>query len=236
MDPENENIDLFEAYLSGSASEKERSDFEGQLISDAGLKKNFEEYKSLRAGLKKYYRDQIKSRFTAIDQQLDEQKKKGKIYSYKWWLTSGIAAILILGLFLFRDNSSSSVDFVAKYWPYESGLPVQMSEKRKYDNAMNAFKLEEWEKAEALLKPIDSDTAHYYLGVVNYELKEYSKSMAYFEKLDANSSFYDETQFRMALLSILKNDLVLAKNILETQVEKETTFSDEAEAILKELK
>ncbi|RYM32852.1 tetratricopeptide repeat protein [Brumimicrobium glaciale] len=236
MNPENENIDLFENYLKENLSTEELSVFEERLNGDANFKIEFEQYQSVRSGLKKHFRAEMKSKLSEIDERLDDSKMKGKVLSIKWWLISGAAAIIIFGLFVFNNHNTNSLDLVAQYWPYEAGLPVKMSEKRKYDEAMNAFKLEEWDKAEKLLKPIESDTAHYYLGVVNYERKDYSSSLEYFNEIDTNSSFYEEAQFRLALISILKEDLTSAKVILKNQVEVKSAFSDEANLILEALK
>lgn len=233
MNTENENIDIFEIYLKNELSSEELSDFEERLISDASFKKEFEEYKSIKLGLKKHYRKELKAKLSEVDHRLDTPKKK--LLSINWYLVSGIAAILVIGLFVFNNQSNSSFDLVAKYWPYEAGLPVKMNEKNKYDKAMNAFKFEDWKKAEKILKPIDSDTSDYYLGVITYELENYSSSLKYFKNIDSTSYFYDEAQFRLALISILQDDLVLAKGILQEQIKKETTFALESKNILVEI-
>lgn len=233
MKTESEHIDLFESYLMGELSMEEVSDFEEKLVSDSDFKLIFEEYKSLKIGLKKHFREELKSKFSDIDNRLDSPKKKE--FRIHRWFVSSVAAMLVIGLFVFNNQSNSSSDLVAKYWPYEAGLPVRMSEENKYDDAMNAFKLEEWGKAEALLKSIDSDTSNYYLGVVNYELKDFATSLDYFNQIDANSSFYEEARFRLALIYILQDDLDLANEILAIQIKKETIFSTEAKEVLEEM-
>lgn len=233
MNTEKGHIELFEIYLQGQFSDEQLSNFEERLVSDASFKREFDEYKSVKVGLKEYFREELKAKFSEVDQSLGAPKKK--VLFMNWWVVSGVAAILVIGLFVFNNQSNSSFDLISKHWPYEAGLPVRMNERNKYDEAMNAFKLEEWKKAEALLKTMDSDTARYYLGVVNYELEEYTSSLNYFKGIEANSSFYEESQFRLALISILQNDLVLAKAILNVQVKKETVFASEAKEILVEL-
>ena len=233
MNTGDENIDIFEIYLKNELSGEQLSDFEERLISDVSFKKEFEEYKSIKFGLKKHYRKELKAKLSEVDHRLDTPKKK--LLSINLYLASGIAAILIIGLFVFNNQSNSSFDLVAKHWPYEAGLPVKMNEKNKYDEAMNAFKFEDWKKAEKILKPIDSDTSDYYLGVIYYELENYLSSLKYFINIDSTSYYYDEAQFRLALISILQDDLVLAKGILKEQIKKDNIFASEAKIILRDL-
>jgi hypothetical protein len=58
-----------------------------------------------------------------------------------------------------------------------------MAEKVVHDAAMNAFKKEKWGEVENFLLKINSDTAHYYLGVINNKQHDYKRSIECFLKL-----------------------------------------------------
>jgi tetratricopeptide (TPR) repeat protein len=234
-----EHIDLFEAYLSGLLTEREIIEFEARLAYDNEFKEQFENYQQIEGGIKQYYRDQMKSKFAEVDEQLDA-KSVGKIRYLKWWVISGAAAVAIIiisTVYLNQFNSPihENASLAAEYWPHEEGLPVKMSGKGRYDDAMNAFKQEQWEKAEGLLLKIDSDTASYFLGIVSYKEKDYEQALGYFKEVDAVSTYFEEVQFRLALISILTDDIDQAKVFLEKLIDSETQYSEQAKELLSEL-
>lgn len=235
-----ENIDLFEAYLSDSLSEKEVLEFEARLSYDSDFREQFENYRQIESGIKQHYRNQIKSKFNELDEKLDN-RNINKTQSLKWWVISGAAAIIIMLIsivYLNQCNASFEEDnltLAKEYWPYDEGLPVKMSVKGKFDNAMNAFKLENWEQAELLLLKIDSDTSDYFLGIINYQQKEYQQSKSYFKKVTNGSIYFHEAQFRLALVSILTNDIGSSKVVLRKLIEKDNEYNEQAKKLLSEL-
>lgn len=238
MNISEEHIDLFDSYLSGSLSEKEIMEFDARLAYDADFREQFESYKRIEIGIKQHHRNQMKSKFAEVDEQLDGKSIR-KTRHLKWWVISGAAAVaIIIGtIYLNQCNSSihKNTTLVAEYWPHEEGLPVKMSSKGRYDDAMNAFKQEQWKKAEGLLLKIDSDTASYFLGIVSYEEKDYEQALGYFKEVDAVSAYFDEAQFRLALISILTDDVDQAKVLLERLIDKDTDYSKKAKELLSEL-
>jgi hypothetical protein len=234
-----EYIDLFEAYLNGSLSEKETIEFEARLSYDNEFKEQFESYRQIENSIKQHFRNQLKVKFAEMDKQMDS-RSRSKIRHLKWWVISGAAAVamIIIGTFYLKQFNSSikgNTALVAEYWTLEEGLPVKMSYKGRYDDAMNAYKLEQWEQAEALLLKIDSDTADYFLGVIAYERKDYEKSLKFFNKVDYNSTYYNETQFRLALVHILFEETELAKGVLQSLIDYNTEFSGVSKEILKKI-
>ena len=235
-----ENIDLFEAYLSDSLSEKEVLEFEARLAYDTDFREQFENYNKIETAVKQHYRNQIKSKFNELDEKLDN-RTINKTQSLKWWVISGAAAIIIMLIsivYLNQCNASFEEDnltLAKEYWPYDEGLPVKMSTKGKYDDAMNAFKLENWEQAERLLLKIDSDTSDYFLGIINYQQKEYRQSKSYFMNVSNESIYFYEAQFRLALVSILTNDIGSSKVVLRKLIEKDNEYNEQAKKLLSEL-
>jgi TolA-binding protein len=167
---------------------------------------------------------------------MDDIPKKKSIVSLLAW-TSSIAAAIVIGVFIFQHFSQPSYEQLAqRYWPYEEGLPVKMSTSSKYDEAMNAFKLKDWEKAEQLLLKMDSDTANYFLGVIAYERQNHEQSAQYFWQVENNSRYYQASQFRLALVSIIKGDIDLAKLILQAHIEHQSAFASVSKEILEKIR
>ena len=172
----NQNIALFEAFTEGIMSEDELNRFEARLIYESEFKMEYEKYLVVEKGIKQHYRTSLKSKFQEIDNQLDSKSlnKNSKPKSFFIW-SSSVAAAIVIGVLLFNhfstiaNQDNTSINLVANYWPHEEGLPVKMSSKGTYDDAMNSFKVGEWDKAEKTFSKIASDTANYFLGIISYE-------------------------------------------------------------------
>lgn len=236
-----ENIDLFEDYLSDSLSEKEVLEFEARLAYDIDFREQFENYNKIETAVKQHYRNQIKSKFNELDEKLDN-RTINKTQSLKWWVISGAAAIIIMLIsivYLNQCNASFEEDnltLAKEYWPYDEGLPVKMSTKGKYDDAMNAFKLENWEQAKRLLLKIDSDTSDYFLGIINYQQKDFHQSIIHFNEVRNQSAYFQEAQFRLGLVFLSQNKLITAKKILQKQIDQKTKFANISKEIIQKFR
>lgn len=235
MMEEEGDIVLFERFQNGELSDSERMEFEARLSYDAEFNQAFQEYKSVEDGIKTHYRNELKLKLQEVDKKMDDAPKKSSTIRLVMW-SSSVAAAIAIGVFIFQHYSiSDNKQLVAEYWPYEEGLPVKMSTKGKYDDAMNAFKLEEFDKAETLLKTIDSDTSTYFLGVIAYNKQNTKRASVYFSKVDEQSIYYHEAQFRLALIAIIHNDIDKAKQIFKAQIEEKTEFEKQAKEILEKI-
>lgn len=235
MMSENGHIEIFERYRNGELSEAEQRDFEARLAYDSEFKEAFEEYEQIEAGIKSHFRSELKSKLQDLDQQMDAPVKKSNLVKLVAW-SSSVAAAVIISFFIYQHYSEpNNVQLAQQYWPHEEGLPVKMSTRGKYDDAMNAYKLGQFEKARKLLEPIDSDTAIYFLGVVSFELENFSKAEQAFKQIDENSSFFDEAQFRLALVFLCVKKEKKAKEILKEQIDNKTEFARDSKEILEKL-
>lgn len=236
MMPNNGYIEIFERYRNGELSEAELKDFEARLVYDSELKEAFEEYEQIEVGIKNHFRNKLKTKLQDLDQQMDAPVKKSNLVKLVTW-TSSVAAAVIIGFFIFQHYSEpNNVKLAQKYWPHEEGLPVKMSTKGKYDDAMNAFKLEKWDKAERLLLKIDSDTSDYFLGIINYQQKDSPQSIIHFNEVRNQSAYFQEAQFRLSLVFLSQNKLITAKKILQNQIDHKTKFAKTSKEILEKMK
>ena len=122
-----------------------------------------------------------------------------------------------------------------EYWPEEPGLPVKMSSKGKYDDAMNAYKLGEFDKANYLLEKISSDTSNYFQGVIAYKLNDFDASRGFFHQIEKGSLYFNNAQFRLGLILLSEGELNSAKRIFNTQNTENQLFAKESNEILKKL-
>ncbi len=232
---EEEHIDLFERYRNGELSDSELRDFEARLAYDSEFKAEFEAYENIENGIRTHFRAELKSKLQEVDKEMDDTPKKKSIVHLLAW-TSSIASAIVIGVFIFQHFSQPNYKQLAqRYWPYEEGLPVKMSNSSKYDEAMNAFKLNYWEKAENLLSEIESDTAFYFLGEVAYQNNKQQIAISYFLGIEKSSVYYQKAQFKLALLWLTTGNTAKAKEIIDSLIEEKSEFADDAQEILKKI-
>ncbi len=233
MMPINGHIEIFERYRNGDLTEGELREFEARLAYDSEFKESFDQYETIETAIKTHFRNDLKSKLQELDKAMDETPKKHSIVRLFAW-TSSVAAAILIGVFIYQHFSQSDYQQLAQnYWPHEEGLPVKMSSKGRYDDAMNAFKLEEWNKAESLLKAIESDTSAYFLGEIAYRKGYLSTAITDFLKVKNSSVYYHKARFRIALLFLNAGNTSKAKEILIFLVDEKSLFADEAKEILR---
>lgn len=234
-----EHIELFEAYQSNSLNDKEILAFEARLSYDQEFSDEFSRFKKLEEGIRQHYRNELKNKFNEIDKELENEialPPKSNVRKL-YWATSAVAASLIIGLLLFNfyDSENKYSQLAQQYWSIEEGLPVKMSTKGIYDDAMNAFKQKKWEEAENLLLNISSDTANYYLGIVNYEQKNLNKTVEYFKIIPETSFWFEHSEFKLALSYLEMEQVDKAKILLNKIANNNSLYSMQSYSILKEL-
>lgn len=235
-----QHIDLFDAYLQKTLSEKELKEFEARLVYDNEFKAHFESFQQVEKEIGQHFRNKMKDKFKQLDVRLDKEPrvipitKRNKFK--KLYLSIGsVAAVLIIGIIIHFSTQNTTQNLVAQYWPVEEGLPVRMSSKNKFDAAMNAFKQEQWTKAEMLFEQIDSDTSTYFIGIINYEQKEYKNAVTSFEGISESSVWHQEAEFRLALLYLQLEEFEEAKVVLKSISASDSLFSKESGRILEKL-
>jgi hypothetical protein len=236
MMTDNGHIELFERYRNGDLSDSELKEFEARLAYDSEFKDDFDQYEALEEGIKAHFRNKLKSKLQEMDKLMDAPARK-RTYSRRILIwSSSIAACLLIGVLLVQKFSPNKyTQITEEYWPEEPGLPVKMSSKGKYDEAMNAYKLDDYDKANSLLEKISSDTSIYFQGVIAFKLNDYKASKGFFNQIEKGSLYFSIAQFRLGLILLSEGDLSSAKRILNTQKLENQIFTKESKEILKKI-
>lgn len=210
-------IDLFEAYGRGELAEMEVRDFEARLSYDEDFKEAYNHFQQIESGIHEHYRNELRQSLKALDEELDKQSSGSSKIRRLAWSGASVAAVLLIGLFVYYQSESSNnyVELAERHWPVEEGLPVKMSAKGRYDDAMNAFKTENWQAAESeLIELLPSDTAAYFLGIVSFERGNYSAAVKHFKTVTTGSKWAVESDFRLALAYLSLGEKDRAKSML----------------------
>jgi hypothetical protein len=238
MDQLTQHIELFEAYQAKLLDESAILEFEARLNSDSEFRKAYQDFLSIEEGLKRHYKSEFFNQLQDLDQELDKELGQNKKYSVKKIIvyTTTIAASFLIFFFGYSYfQSQDHIELAKEYWPIEPGLPVKMSTKGKYDEAMNAYKLGEFDKANTLLDKISSDTSIYFQGVIAYELNDFRASRGFFNQIEKGSLYFNNAQFRLGLILLSEGDLISAKRIFNTQTIENNLFAKESKEILKKI-
>jgi tetratricopeptide (TPR) repeat protein len=233
-----EHIELFDSYLQGVMAEAELREFEARLQYDTEFAELFEAYKKLETDIRGHYqREALKQGFEAIDKELDTESKPRNSSMPFIWIASAVAATAVLAFFVisFFKQPDSPVKLAQKHWPAEAGLPVRMSTKAPFDDAMNAFKQQKWEESIQLLtQRTPSDTAFYFLGVVHFMQNDFEAAINSFEQVPASSHWYFQSEYRKTLVFLAKGDIEIAKTHFQEISLSESPHKSQSAAILKE--
>ena len=212
-----EDIELIENYHEGRLNEEEKSSFEARLLNDSNLKLEFDIYKNIVTGIKEIGNKTLKENLISLDKEFDAETKTIELKNVKasYFKTFSIAAsvLIIAGLSVFYIyfNNSNYPELATKYYEQETGLPVEMGiNKNRWDDVMNDYKTGNYTEAKSKLKKIvninKNDTASYFLGVVNYELKNYGEAINSFSNVKLPSFYFEKSNYRLVLTYLKTNE------------------------------
>ncbi|WP_207492614.1 hypothetical protein [Aridibaculum aurantiacum] len=196
---ENE-LDLFDNYLSGSLEASDKLLFEHQLSENRALKNRFQVFKGLVEQVQNEaaIEHSLKARFRQLD------KKKSR---KKWFFYSGIAAsaLMVLASVSIFSTRQQKVD-ISRYQVNEPGLPITMSvdNEANWQDIMQLFKAEQYDKAYALVAAKQqTDTALYFSGLFLELQGNRAGAMKKYKELQQfqhSSIFIQKGTYRQALL------------------------------------
>lgn len=231
-----EYISLFEAYHQKQLSGKSLTEFEARLSYDSEFKSHYLEFCNLENGIKQHFhKESLKEKLKAEDELIDV-RIKSRSFNRRIIISSiGLAAGLALVFGLYQNNSNQSKT-AKTLWPYEEGLPVQMGHSNKYNSAMNAFKVEDWNKAFTLFSDFESDTATYFAALSQYQLEKIDKASKLLSSIDETSAFYMDAEVRIALIRLQQDHKDTATKLLnKIRLDENHKFYDLAGRILKKI-
>lgn len=155
----------------------------------------------------------------------------------KW--AAAIALILAGGITYMLLNKTAAKQDLQAY--EEIGLPNYMGPSRAtsidWKMVMVDFKTRQFKKIIILKNSTNNDTLTYFQGVSAFQLKQFTESEQFFNKLTPKSSYYNKSLYFKAWCYYKLNDLKQAKRVLqEIKLEKNDPSFNEKVKELKHLK
>lgn len=236
MNQKFDNIDRFDTYLYGTMSKVDRIAFEKELASNESLSQEFEIHKDFALGVQNAQENELRTKLKNVENELKEEnffesKNNLKVISNNksrfgieriLSLAAGVAILLGVAFFLFKDNGSSinPEDAFAKFYkPEAKALPIVLDrletlgfgdeEKASKDSLAGALSLYEdfkYEESRSALvvylnnHPEDK-IANLYLGLNLLQQEDYIKASTHLIPLsrDANFAQNDIAMWYLAL-------------------------------------
>lgn len=224
--------ELFESYLSGKMPPTDRELFEKLLAEDLKAQTQFEAFKLQT-------KDPLSTNSGPIP--LIPPTKRSPVFS--WLIAAGIALIIVVGgFFLFQTLSMAPGEklFLAYYEPMETGSLNQGGENPMLAKALSAFENQEYEQAAVFLEELvlteKSPTALLFLGLCHLELDRPEKAIPTFNRIPAESDFYQEGVWYEAMGFLKLNKLPEAKKLLEISASNPNPHTEKAKEILQKIK
>ncbi|WEK34949.1 MAG: hypothetical protein P0Y53_20870 [Candidatus Pseudobacter hemicellulosilyticus] len=134
-------------------------------------------------------------------------------------VAASLLAILLLGFWFVVLRPSANQRLYARYYQPDPGLITAMSAAGNYtfDRAMVEYKTGHYKEAlkgwnQLLTSTPDNDTLHYFIGVANMAIKDYSTAASHLERVVtvSNSEFYIDACWYRGLAALGSNDIPTA--------------------------
>ncbi|MES2278228.1 MAG: hypothetical protein V4592_19515 [Bacteroidota bacterium] len=221
---ENDSILQASRYADGEMDAQEQRDFELLLQTDAELKGYVEQYQQATVALKAHFApdenlDKLKQTLSGLNQQYF--KPEAKVVSFKTYTrwVSGVAAILIIGLFVFNPWRKSL------YEQYSTATTMSVTERgagpqTNLEKAAAYYNKKDFNHAEPLLAqeyaadPKNSLAAYYY-AITLIQDKQEAKARDILQILyNGQSAFKYNAAYYIALSYVKQKDNAQAKKWL----------------------
>ena len=211
--------ELIDSYLKNQLDFEQRSDFEKQLHTKEDLRKKLALRKLIKEGIGQVYAEELKDKLVAFDKTLEGKKR----FQFSWKMAAAFAIIM----------SAASIVFITiqKPNPYdfdivEIGLPNAMgvTDEIALNNVMSIFKAEDYVVSgngfsDLLTNNPKNDTLLYFSGLCDFRNRQAEKAIATWNQIDAESMFFEKTQYRLAIAWWAEKNKVKAIELLK-RIEK----------------
>lgn len=223
-----ENIDLFDAYQSGSLSAEEVQNFEKRLSEDQAFAEEYQLYTSSIQVIKNVaFREEVKIHFESEKKPYDHQINP-------YWLSGIAASLVLLGTIIFWPSEPSNTDLFDTYYSsYPNVLSVRGEDST---DGFQSYTAGDFEQAISQFKNagLSNDTINFYLGLSYIETSQHEHARKTLQHIDTTSMFHQQKTWYLGLLLIHEGDHEEAKQTLN-QIPKGEFNYELAQELVKKL-
>lgn len=243
------NFDLLDRYFSNELDKSEIKAFNERLKNDPEFNQEFQEIKEIKLAVKVDARKNIKSLFTDIEDDLNQQESNtNNQTAMKRMLTVAASLILMVSVSYFVLNGSGQPTprdvFTEHYKPY-TNLNGQVRGEAIDDASMSAAAYNAYdagnfalavENFEALVDVEKTAENYFYMGIANIEIGDYDAAIANLNTtLNNFSTFKDQSKWYLSMALLADKKEAEAVSSLISLAMKNNSYSKRSKEALASL-
>ena len=235
------------SYLYNEMTQDQRQQFENELNSDPELKKEFQLHREVdKAILTEVNVKEFREKMESIHQKTFPKKETKVIYlQNKWYWAAASVAIVSGSTYLtFLRNNKTPEDLYQKYYSvWQPALNTRGAiSDSDFSKVSNLFESKNYEQTIRLIEDLSSDIQNspnviLMKGCSLMELNKFDKALTEFGKFETKDyTLYTETaEWYQALCYLKTLNTDKAKTTLAAIIDSNSSFTKEAEALLKKM-
>lgn len=239
----------FDQYLSGEMTPEERGTFERMIRHDASLSEAFRLHGRTTAGLKQAAHAARKAELLAdLQTNPPAEEERGQLRRFMpMLLTAAAMVIVLLSVSLYLGLTGKKQPWQMAYLQEVPAFPTERGEADQLESIRQAFREQNWEEAESLLKTVlaqdevsGKEELRFFLGLCQVKNKDsagFGQASEVLSQVPKTSIYYEDASWWMALEAAQMDDDEKAMSLLEEISSQEGhLYQKQAQAVLARLR
>ncbi len=246
MERTEKTYDQIERYLSGAMTDQERLKFEDELHKNRALQNEFVKHKTMHMSLKDVDFLAFRKRLADIENEISTatswRQRVINLVKRNWRVAASIAILIGITALLVLQNQKAEVQLYDKYYvPFPIEDLTRTPSDRSYETKiLNAYTEKNYEKAQSGLETLvvtypDSLVYQLYLGNCYLNTGRTTEAINIFQNFNNNDAFYETALWYRALSHLKLNEIQAAKSLLNTLIDYDGIYGNEAKKLLEDL-
>lgn len=229
---EEQEIELFDAYLNTELTQTEKREFELKLQEDPDLKKRFESHQLIHQQLLQVGMNEFKNELNTFENN-DVIKKSWSRY---YFIGVAAIAVVLISVFFMQNGEINGASLADNYFSPYPDVVTQRAESNDLVKAIQAYNSEDYEDAIEKLTAIESSVIRdFYMAESYMALGNYSEAITFYEKHLNDVQFKEIIAYHLALAYLGVDKIDLAKKFLE-DFDENSAYYEKAQEVLLRLK
>ncbi|MEM6523122.1 MAG: hypothetical protein AAGF85_10155 [Bacteroidota bacterium] len=226
---ENQEIELFDAYINNRLSQTEKAAFEQNRNADIEFQQRFEEYKLLVSGIELSAASLLKEKLTSHESSFTKQVSKRPLY-YK--IAAGLVFLVAASFLVNQFISQKSYEelYSDYYSPYPNIIdPLNRSEENVNQSPFQLYEAQQYQEVIEIFGQVSrTDAQRFYLSQSYMALGQFNRALNEANSISEDSRFYAPSRWYIALIQLNKQDTAALRKQLEIIISSNGDYTERA--------
>lgn len=242
-------IDLIEQYLAGMLDEEKRAMMDKKISSDSNYANKINQYKLLFDGVKYSGKKSLLAKMNTWDLDISNETNKKEIVKnigpVKWYYAAAVIVFFIVASFFIISNLNSGYSqLVATYYqPFNFVSETKRSSTTNenfLNDILNNYDQGNYVRVIQVISKLEQDQktaqVNYMLANAYQATNKYSEAINLYKNIISSNSIYTSgAKWYLALCYLSLEDINASKPLLEELNNSNSSYSQKADSVLKEL-